>query len=101
MEHVASTMQRLMSEEVNHRRLYIIQTYNIGKERVFIEVRICMSGHSSVETSSPYLIKSALLQRAQPLALHIELAEHLASCCTAEAERTGTCLDAIVRESCL
>ena len=38
VEHVASTMERLMSEEVNLRRLYIIQTYNIGKERVFIEV---------------------------------------------------------------
>lgn len=39
MEHVASTMERLMSENVNHRRLYLIQTYGIGKERVFIEVR--------------------------------------------------------------
>ena len=38
VEHVASTMQQLMSEEVNHRRLYLIQTYGIGKERVFIEV---------------------------------------------------------------
>ena len=39
VEHVASTMERLMSESVNHRRLYLIQTYGIGKERVFIEVR--------------------------------------------------------------
>jgi len=94
VEHVASTMQRLMSEEVTHRRLYIIQTYNIGKERVFIEVRICMSGYSSMETSSPYLIKAARLQGARPLALHLQLAEHPASCCIAEAKRTGTCLDA-------
>ncbi len=43
MEHVASTMERLMSEHVNHRRLYLIQTYGIGKERVFIEVP--PSGH--------------------------------------------------------
>lgn len=38
MEHVASTMERLMSEDVKHRRLFLIQTYNIGKERAFIEV---------------------------------------------------------------
>jgi len=39
VEYVASTMQKFMEEDINHRRLYLIQTYCIGKERLFIEVR--------------------------------------------------------------
>lgn len=42
MEYVASTMQRLLEEEIQHRRLFLIQTYGIGKERVFLEVG-CLS----------------------------------------------------------
>lgn len=40
MEHVATTMQNLMEEDIKHRRLYLIQTYCIGKERLFLEVPI-------------------------------------------------------------
>lgn len=38
MEYVGATMQRLYEEDAGHKRLFIIQTYNIGKERVFLEV---------------------------------------------------------------
>lgn len=43
VEHVASTMQKMMEEDINHRRLYLIQTYCIGKERLFVEVRAAIS----------------------------------------------------------
>ncbi len=42
VEHVASTMQKMMEEDINHRRLYLIQTYCIGKERLFLEVRTAL-----------------------------------------------------------
>lgn len=38
VEYVALTMQKLMEEDINHRRLYLIQTYCIGKERLFLQV---------------------------------------------------------------
>jgi hypothetical protein len=31
-------MQKLLEEDADQRRLFLIQTYGIGKERVFIEV---------------------------------------------------------------
>ena len=38
VEYVAATMQRLYEERSDRKRLFLIQTYNIGKERVFLEV---------------------------------------------------------------
>ena len=48
VEHVASTMQKMMEEDINHRRLYLIQTYCIGKERLFVEVRAAIFAVSSL-----------------------------------------------------
>ena len=68
VEHVASAMERLMSEEVNLRRLYIIQTYGIGKERVFIEVGHVMPFDKPCQTPSPYPRGYAKGKHIQPVA---------------------------------
>ena len=44
VEYVGATMQRLLEEDAGHKRLFLIQTYNIGKERVFLEVRCTPDG---------------------------------------------------------
>ncbi len=43
-----------MNEEVNVRRLYIIQTYGIGKERVFIEVCPGVQTHMPHQRALPH-----------------------------------------------
>ena len=55
VEYVASTMQRLYGEQAGRKRLFLIQTYNIGKERVFLEVH-------SLEPSHPVYERRCLQQ---------------------------------------
>ena len=38
VEYVGATMEKLYGEDAGPKRLFLIQTYNIGKERVFLEV---------------------------------------------------------------
>lgn len=48
VEYIAATLSGLLKQEDGKRRLFLISTYVIGKERVLLEVNIiCLLGHAA------------------------------------------------------
>ena len=84
VEYVASTMQRLYEEQGDRKRLFLIQTYNIGKERVFLEVptlELCQRLHEIKLVTADRLIScsahvSELLYRTGGAALQVQALLH-------------------------
>ena len=95
MEHVASTMERLMSENVNHRRLYLIQTYGIGKERVFIEVRPPAHQKSSVGCCTSQVPAAAVKGLMPDAGMHVQVARrcNIKLYCSERKRGVMECLD--------